>query len=70
MSSTATKSGPALNKNCEVLNPRDEKIPRLYGAGEFGSIFSEGYVGACNFPEALATGLFAGREASALTPWE
>ena len=65
-----TWGGAKRNANGEILDVRDQVIPRLYGAGEFGSIFSEGYVGACNFPEALATGLTAGKNAAALEPWD
>lgn len=64
-----TWGGAKRNAACEVLDVRDETIPRLYSAGEFGSIFNEGYVGACNFPEALATGLIAGRNAAGLGAW-
>lgn len=65
-----TWGGAQRTANCEIVDMHGETIPRLYGAGEFGSIFSEGYVGALNFGEALATGLCAGEQAASLQSWD
>jgi succinate dehydrogenase/fumarate reductase flavoprotein subunit len=46
-----------------------QPIPRLYAAGELGSIFGHLYQVGSNFPEAIAFGRIAGRQAAALKPW-
>lgn len=44
-------------------------IPRLYSAGELGSIYSYLYQGTGNIGECLAFGRIAGRNAAAEQPW-
>ncbi|MEX2616093.1 MAG: FAD-binding protein [Alphaproteobacteria bacterium] len=44
-------------------------IPRLYSAGELGSIYSYLYQGTGNIGECLAFGRIAAREAVAETVW-
>jgi predicted oxidoreductase len=50
-------------------SPDDSPIPRLYSAGELGSIYSYLYQGAGYFGECLAFGRIAGRNAAAEQPW-
>ena len=66
---SGTEGGPRRNEKCEVLDPFDKAIPRLYACGEFGSFLGHCYEGATNVGEALATGRTAARNAAALTPW-
>lgn len=65
-----TNGGPKRNAWSQVLDNKDQPIPRLYAAGELGSFFYPWYEGASNLPEALAFGRIAGVHAAALTPWE
>jgi succinate dehydrogenase/fumarate reductase flavoprotein subunit len=59
-----TQGGPKHNKNTQVLDTNDRPIPRLYAAGELGSIFGHLYTGGQNFPEALGFGRVAGGNAA------
>ena len=45
-------------------------IPRLYEAGEFGSIFYHYYSGGGNICEAFTSGMMCGQNVSALDAWE
>lgn len=65
-----THGGARRNTRAQVLNVRGEPIPRLYSAGEFGSLFNRFYIGASNIRECLVFGRIAGRNAAAETPWE
>jgi len=65
-----TQGGPVHNAKTEVLNTDEQPIARLYAAGELGSFFGHLYQGGNNFPEALAFGRIAGRNAAALDPWK
>lgn len=65
-----TLGGPVHNARCQVIGVRNEPIPRLYAAGELGSYFGHLYQGGTNFPEALAFGRIAGKNAAAESPWE
>ena len=60
-----THGGPVHNAAAQVVGINDEPIPRLYAAGELGSFFGHLYQGGSNFPEALAFGRIAGRNAAA-----
>lgn len=62
------QGGAARDGQNRVLNYAGEPIPRLYSAGEFGSIWSRMYHGACNVPEALC-GYAVGANVAALDPW-
>ncbi len=64
-----TQGGPRRNEKAEVLSPDGSSIPRLYSAGELGSIYSYLYQGTGNIGECLAFGRIAGRNAAAETPW-
>ena len=65
-----TQGGPRRNERAEVLRPDGTPIPRLYSAGELGSIYGYLYQGTGNIGECLAFGRIAGRNAVAETPWD
>jgi predicted oxidoreductase len=58
-----TQGGPRRDKESRVLDPDGKPIPRLYAAGEFGSIWGYLYQGACNIGECLVFGRIAGNNA-------
>ena len=64
-----TQGGPRRNENAQVVRPDGTPIPRLYSAGELGSIYSYLYQGTGNIGECLAFGRISGRNAVAETPW-
>ena len=64
-----TLGGPRHNHRAQVLDTNRKPIPRLYSAGELGSIFSYHYQGAGNFGECVAFGRIAGEHAAAEKPW-
>jgi succinate dehydrogenase/fumarate reductase flavoprotein subunit len=66
---TNTQGGPRRNKNAQILDPYGKPIPRLYSAGELGSLWSWNYQGAGDFAECLAFGRIAGEHAAAEKPW-
>jgi succinate dehydrogenase/fumarate reductase flavoprotein subunit len=60
-----TQGGPRRNKKGQVLNADGNPIPRLYAAGEFGSIYGQLYPSAGgNIAECLAFGRISGENAS------
>jgi hypothetical protein len=61
--------GPRRDKESRVLDPEGQPIPRLYAAGELGSIWGYLYQGACNISEGLVFGQIAGKNAAAENPW-
>lgn len=63
-----TQGGPVRNIRAQVLNPYGEPIPRLYEAGELGSIWGFLYLAAGNLSECFISGRVAGREAAGLAP--
>jgi succinate dehydrogenase/fumarate reductase flavoprotein subunit len=64
-----TQGGPRRNEKAQIVRPDGSPIPRLYSAGELGSIYSYLYQGTGNIGECLAFGRIAGRNATAETPW-
>ncbi|MCF0254345.1 MAG: FAD-binding protein [Duodenibacillus sp.] len=64
-----TQGGPRRNGLGQVLNPFKQPIPRLYSAGELGSMWGHIYQGACNNSESCVFGRIAGREAGKLPSW-
>lgn len=65
-----THGGPRRSARAEVLNPELVPIPRLFSAGELGSIYGRTYsVTGGNVGEASAFGRIAGRNAAAMKPW-
>ena len=65
-----TQGGPRRNEHAQVMRPNGEPIPRLYSAGELGSIYSYLYQGTGNIGECLVFGRIAGRNVAAETPWD
>jgi succinate dehydrogenase/fumarate reductase flavoprotein subunit len=64
-----TQGGPRRNEKGQIVRPNDSPIPRLYSAGELGSIYSYLYQGTGNIGECLAFGRISGRNAAAECPW-
>jgi hypothetical protein len=64
-----TQGGPRRNARAQIVRPDSSPIPRLYSAGELGSIYSYLYQGTGNIGECLAFGRIAGRNAVAEQPW-
>lgn len=64
-----TQGGPARDAKHHVLDWEDQPIPRLYSAGEFGSIYVWLYQGGTNITEVYA-GRAAGDMAAAEEPWK
>jgi len=64
-----TQGGPRRNEKGQIVRPDGSPIPRLYSAGELGSIYSYLYQGTGNIGECLAFGRVSGRNAAAETPW-
>ncbi|HEU0156270.1 MAG TPA: FAD-binding protein [Stellaceae bacterium] len=65
-----TQGGPRRNEKGQILRPDGTPIPRLYSAGELGSIYSYLYQGTGNIGECLAFGRISGRNAASERPWE
>jgi len=65
-----TQGGPRRNTKAQVLDAFEKPIPRLYGAGEFGSMWGIIYQGAGNIGECIVYGRIAGRNAAAEKPWK
>jgi succinate dehydrogenase/fumarate reductase flavoprotein subunit len=61
-----THGGPMHNTRQQVLNVFGEPIPRLYVAGELGSVFGHLYLSGGNLTECFVGGRIAGREAAGL----
>ena len=64
-----TQGGPRRNERAQIVRPDGAPIPRLYSAGELGSIYSYLYQGTGNIGECLAFGRIAGRNAAAESEW-
>jgi succinate dehydrogenase/fumarate reductase flavoprotein subunit len=64
-----TQGGPRRNARCQVVDPDNRPIPRLFSAGELGSFWGWMYNGGGNNAEALCTGQIAGRNAAAVESW-
>lgn len=65
-----TQGGPRRDKESHVLDPWGKPVPRLYAAGELGSIWGFLYQGSGNNGESLVFGRIAGRNAAAEKPWD
>ena len=65
-----TQGGPRRNEKGQIVRPDGTPIPRLYSAGELGSIYSYLYQGTGNIGECLAFGRVSGRNAAAEPPWD
>jgi len=64
-----TQGGPRRNTKAQVLYPDGQPIPRLYSAGELGSVYGLLYQGSGNLGECLAFGRIAGRQAAGEKLW-
>jgi len=64
-----TQGGPRRNARAQIVRPDGTPIPRLYSAGELGSIFSYLYQGTGNIGECFAFGRIAARNAVADQAW-
>lgn len=61
-----TQGGPRRNSRAQVLNPFSQPIPRLYAAGECGSVYGMLYPSAgSNLAECIVFGRLAGENAAA-----
>jgi len=65
-----TQGGPRRNERGQIVRPDDTPIPRLYSAGELGSIYSYLYQGTGNIGECFAFGRISARNAVAERPWD
>lgn len=65
-----TGGGARRNIESEVLDHGGKPIPRLYEAGELGSMFSNLYQNGSYLTEAMISGRAAGRNAAALRAWD
>ena len=64
-----TQGGPKRNHQAQILNVYGDTIPRLYAAGEFGSIYGMLYPsGGSNLAECIAFGRIAGENAAMEVP--
>lgn len=66
---TNTQGGAKRNGKAQIVDKDNKAIPRLYGAGEFGSIYGWMYHGSGNIAEAIMVGRLAGKNAAAEKPW-
>jgi succinate dehydrogenase/fumarate reductase flavoprotein subunit len=60
-----TQGGPRRNRHAQVIRPDDTPVPRLYAAGELGSVWGMLYQGGGNIAECIAFGRIAGANAAA-----
>jgi succinate dehydrogenase/fumarate reductase flavoprotein subunit len=65
-----TQGGPKRDAEARVLDPDNNPIPRLYAAGEFGSIWGFKYQTSTNISEALIYGRIAAKNAANSEPVE
>jgi succinate dehydrogenase/fumarate reductase flavoprotein subunit len=62
-----TIGGPRRNERAQIVNPFDEAIAGLYGAGELGSVIGALYpAGGCNLSDAFCFGQIAAESALGL----
>ena len=64
-----TQGGPRRNEAAQILDPFGHPIPRLYSAGELGSMWGMIYQGAGNISECFVFGRIAGKNAASERPW-
>lgn len=65
-----TGGGGRRNIESEVLTPKGTPIPRLYEAGELGSMFSNLYQNGSYLTEAMISGRAAGKNAASQGSWD
>ncbi len=64
-----TGGGARRNIESEVIDHHDKPIPRLYEAGELGSMFSQLYQNGSYLTEAMISGRAAGKNSVGRKPW-
>ena len=62
---TNTQGGPVHDARQQIIDAFGKPIPRLYAAGELGSIWGHIYLLGGNLGECLTSGRTAGRNAAA-----
>lgn len=67
---TNTQGGPKRGADGSVIDVFGNAVPRLYAAGEFGTVYAYQYNGGANFSEAISSGRLAARSIGALAPWD
>jgi 3-oxosteroid 1-dehydrogenase len=65
-----TLGGPKRNTRAQVLRVDNTPLPRLYAAGELGSVWGMIYEGGGNISECMAFGRIAGAHAAAEKIWK
>ncbi len=65
-----TQGGPKRNTRGQVMRVDQTPIPRLYSAGELGSVWGMLYQGAGNLGECISFGRIAGEHAAAEKLWK
>lgn len=65
-----TQCGPRHDTKQGIVNPYGEPIPRLFEAGELGSVWGYLYLDGGNLSECFITGRIAGNEAAKLKAWD
>jgi succinate dehydrogenase/fumarate reductase flavoprotein subunit len=65
-----TFGGPERDAQARVVDANGDAIPRLYSAGELGSIYVQYPQGGANVGECIAFGRIAGENAAAEESWE
>lgn len=65
-----TFGGPRRNAMAQIVDVWGQAIPRLYSAGELGSVFVQYPQGGANVGECFAFGRIAGEQAAALDAWD
>lgn len=65
-----TQGGPRHDVDGGVLKFDGTAVPRLYAAGEMGTIYSYNYNGGGNVSEAMSSGRLAARSVGALQAWK
>jgi succinate dehydrogenase/fumarate reductase flavoprotein subunit len=63
-----TQGGPRHDERQRIVDAFGAPIPRLYAAGELGSVFGHLYMSGGNLAECFIGGRIAGREAAGETP--
>ncbi len=64
-----TQGGPRRNGKAQVLDAFGDPIPRLYSAGELGSMWGQIYQGSGNIAECIVFGRIAGKNGASEEPW-
>ena len=65
-----TQGGPQHDKNRQLMRVDGTLVPRLYGAGECGSIWGWCYQGGANFGECMVSGRISAEEITAQPRWD